>query len=77
MIKDCDQIWYVDSRATQHMSHDHSSCRKDQKWECGQVVYLGDNTTCQIYGQGHVYVKLNSSQIKNISNVLHVLDFKI
>jgi hypothetical protein len=46
---------------------------KYQKWEHGQGVYLGDNTTRQIYDQGHVYIKLNSSQIKNISNVLHVL----
>jgi len=49
---------------------------KYQKWEHGQGVYLGDNTTHQIYGQGNVYIKLNSSQIKNISNVLHVLGFK-
>lgn len=58
------------------MSHDHSSFMKYQKWEHGQVVYLGDNMTCQIYVQGNVYIKLNSSQIKNISNVLHVLSFK-
>jgi len=39
----------------------------------GQVVYLGDNTTHQIYGQGNVFIKLNSHQIKDIFNVLHVL----
>jgi hypothetical protein len=55
------------------MSHGYNSFVTYEKWEHGQVVYLGDNMTHQIYGQGNVFIKLNSHQIKDIFNVLHVL----
>jgi hypothetical protein len=48
-----------------------------EKWEHGQVVYSGDDTTHQIYGQGNVFIKLNSCQIKYFLNVLYVLALKM
>jgi hypothetical protein len=39
-------------------------------------VSLGDNTTHQIVGQGDAYIKLNSGQIKEMGNLLHVLGFR-
>jgi hypothetical protein len=35
-------------------------------------MFLGDNTTHQIIGQGDVSIKLNNGQIKEMGNVLHV-----
>ncbi len=64
---------HVDIGVTQHMSHGCNSLKTYEKWEDGQVIYLGDNTTHQIYGQRNVFIKLNSCRIKDIFNVLHVL----
>jgi hypothetical protein len=58
------------------MSHGCNSFVTYEKWEHGKVFYLGDNTTHQIYGQGIVFIKLNSCQIKYIFNVLQVLAFR-
>ncbi len=38
-----------------------------------QFVYLGDNSTHEIIGQGEVSIKLNDGTIKEITNVLHVI----
>jgi hypothetical protein len=35
-------------------------------------MFLGDNTTHQIIGQGDVSIKLNNGKIKEMGNVLHV-----
>ncbi len=42
------------------------------KWEKGQFVYLGDNSTHEIIGQEEVSIKLNDGIINEIINVLHV-----
>jgi len=34
-------------------------------------MFLGDNSTHQIIGQGDVSIRLNNGQIKEMSNVLH------
>jgi hypothetical protein len=34
------------------------------KWEKGQFVYLGDNSTHEIIGRWEVSIKLNDSTIK-------------
>jgi len=67
-----DNISYLDTRVTQHMSHDKESFVTYNKWEKGQLMFLGDNTTHQIIGQGDVSIKLNNGQIKKMGNVLHV-----
>jgi hypothetical protein len=66
-----DNIWYVDNRKTQHMSHDKKSFVTYNKWEKRQLMFLGDNTTHQIVCEGDVSIRLNNGQIKEMSNVLH------
>ncbi len=71
-----DHIWYVDTGATSHVSHGIESFKTYEKLFNNQVVYLGNNTTHQIFGQGKVSIKLENGQIRNIPNVLHVLGLK-
>jgi len=46
------------------MTHDIESLVSSCKWEKGQFVYLGDNSTHEIIGQGEVSIKLNDGTIK-------------
>ena len=55
------------------MSHDITSFVTYKNWDKGQVVYLGDDTTHAIASQGDACISLNDSQVRKISNVLHVL----
>lgn len=71
-----DHIWYVDTGANSHMSHDVELFKTYEKLFNNQVVCLGHNTTHQIFGQGKVSIKLENGQIQNIPNVLHVLGLK-
>jgi hypothetical protein len=55
-----DNTWYLDTRATNHMSHDIESFVTYTKWKNEELVYLGDNSTQQIIGQsnvGHTWMK--------------------
>jgi hypothetical protein len=67
-----DNSWYLDTKTTNHMSHDIESFLTYNKWENKQLAYLGDNSTHQIIGQGNMSIKLNNGQVKEIINVLHV-----
>jgi len=67
-----DNTSYLNTRVTQHVSHDKKSFVTYNKWEKGRLMFLGDNTTHQIIGQGDVSIKLNNGQIKEMGNVLHV-----
>jgi hypothetical protein len=71
-----DELWYMSTLGLPNIRHMVVIHLWHEKWEHGQVVYLGDNTIHQIYGQGNVSIKLNSCQIKDIFNVLHVLAFR-
>jgi hypothetical protein len=66
IVDGSDNTWYVDT-------HDIKSFVSYSKWEKGQFVYLGDNSTHEIIGQGEVSIKLNDGTIKEVTNVLHVL----
>jgi hypothetical protein len=70
-----DTSWYLDTKTTNHMSHDIESFLTYNKWENEQLVYLDDNSTHQIIRQGNVSIKLNNGQVKEVTNVLHVLKF--
>ncbi len=54
------------------MSHDIESFKTYEKLSNNQVVYLGDNTTHQIFGKGNISIKSKNHQIRDIPNVLHV-----
>jgi hypothetical protein len=73
---DKDSTWYVNIGATQHMSFDKKSFISYEEWNKGHVVYLGDNSTQSIHGQGEVTIKLNNGDIREITNVLFVLRLK-
>jgi hypothetical protein len=68
-----DNTQYVDISVTNHMTHDIESFVSYYKWEKGQFVYLKDNSTHEIIGQGEVSIKLDDGTIKKkVINVLHV-----
>ncbi len=71
-----DHVRYVDTRATSHMSHNIESFKTYKKLSNNQIVYLSNNITHQIFGQGKVFIKLENGQIWDIPNVLHVPSFK-
>lgn len=64
-----DHIWYADTRATSHMSHDVKSFKTYEKLSNNEVVYLGNNITHKIFGQGEVSIKLENGQIQDIPNI--------
>jgi len=72
IVEGGDNIWYVDTNVTNHMTHDIESFVSYNKWEKGQFVYLRENSTHEIIGQEEVSIKLNDGTINEIINVLHV-----
>jgi hypothetical protein len=64
MVDDSHYTWYVDTSVTNRMTHDIESFVSYSKWEKGQFVYLRDNSTHEIIGQGEVSIKLNDGTIK-------------
>ncbi len=70
-----DLAWYVDIGATQHMAYDQNTYMTCKEWPTWPIVYLGDDTTHHILGQGYVAIHLCDGQQKEVPNVLHVLGF--
>ncbi len=54
------------------MSHNIEPFKTYENLSNNQIVYLADNITIQIFGQGKVSIKLENGQIQDITNVLHV-----
>ncbi len=67
-----EHTWYVDFNVIHHMFHDIQSFMTYTNIDHGQVVFLVDNTTHRILGQGEVSLRLTNGQIKEIPNVLYV-----
>jgi hypothetical protein len=66
-------IWYVDSRATQHMCHEGDAFTNHEQYENQQVVYLGDDlTSYKIKGHGDVTVRLSNGMKRTIPDVLYI-----
>ncbi len=68
-----EHTWYVDFDVFHHMSHDIQSFMTYTNTDHGQAVFLVDNTTHRIHGQGEVSLRLANGQIREIPNVLYVL----
>jgi hypothetical protein len=64
--------WYLDTGATNDMSYYITSFVTYNKWDTWQVIYLGDDTTHAIVGQGDACISLNDGQVRETSNVLYV-----
>jgi hypothetical protein len=64
--------WYLDSGATQHMTPHFEWFVSYTKNLTRDKVYLGDNSSHDIEGQGVVMITLDSGEARIIENVLHI-----
>lgn len=73
---DDDNIWYVDSGASSHMTGKKEYFEFLEESACGSKIYFGDDSGYGIKGCGDIPVKLPSGDIKHLKNVLYVLGIK-
>eukprot|EP00253_Pinus_taeda_P024209 PITA_24209 len=73
---DDDNIWYVDSGASSHMTGKKEYFEFLEESACGSKIYLGDDSGYEIKGCGNIPVKLPSGDIKHLKNVLYVPGIK-
>jgi hypothetical protein len=66
--------WYIDIGTTQHIVQKITYFSSYKSWQTSQVVYLGDDISHHIKGQGDLSIFLSSGKNKIIPNVLHVLN---
>eukprot|EP00253_Pinus_taeda_P004307 PITA_04307 len=71
-----DDIWYVDSGASSHMTGNKEFFDSLEEVINGSKIYLGDDNVYQIKGHGVISVKLPNGKISHLSNVLYVLGIK-
>lgn len=69
---DRQDVWYVDSSALRHMSHDRSLFKDLKEFESGKSVHLSDDRSHPILGIGTIFIFMPSREITNIRNVLYV-----
>eukprot|EP00253_Pinus_taeda_P003783 PITA_03783 len=73
---DEDNIWYVDSGPSSHMTGKKDCFEFLEESACGSKIYLGDDSGFEIKGCGDIPVKLPSGDIKHLKNVLYVPGIK-
>ena len=73
---DEDNIWYVNSSASSHMTSKKDCFEFLEETASGSKIYLGDENMYEIKGYGDIPVKLPSGDIKHLKNVLYVLGIK-
>eukprot|EP00253_Pinus_taeda_P018459 PITA_18459 len=71
-----DDIWYVDSGASSHMTGNKEIFDSLEEIINGSKIYLGDDNGYQIKGHGAISVKLPNGKISHLSNVLYVPGIK-
>eukprot|EP00253_Pinus_taeda_P022914 PITA_22914 len=71
-----DDIWYVDSGASSHMTGNKEFFDSLEEVINGSKIYLGDDNGYQIKGHGVISVKLPNGKISHLSNVLYVPGIK-
>eukprot|EP00253_Pinus_taeda_P009124 PITA_09124 len=71
-----DDIWYVDSGASSHMTGNKEFFDSIEEIINGSKIYLGDDNGYQIKGHGVISVKLPNGKISHLSNVLYVPGIK-
>ncbi|KAK2574724.1 hypothetical protein KPH14_013034 [Odynerus spinipes] len=57
MAKSSEECWYIDSGATNHMTHNKEWVREFKKHD-QQTITVANNTTLHTTGSGHVKIKL-------------------
>eukprot|EP00253_Pinus_taeda_P010577 PITA_10577 len=73
---DEDNIWYVDSGASSHMTGKKDFFEFLEESACGSKIYLGDYSGYEIKGCGDIPMKLPGGDIKHLKNVLYVPGIK-
>jgi len=68
--------WYLDFRATQHMTSHFEWFVSYTKKFTKDKVYMGDNSSHDIEGRGTAMITLHSGEARTIENVLHIPTFK-
>jgi hypothetical protein len=67
-----DNVWYVDSGASNHMTHHGEWFRDVKNLEKPGYVEMGDDTTHPIAHIGNVPLAMQDGKIKYLFDVLHV-----
>eukprot|EP00253_Pinus_taeda_P014991 PITA_14991 len=71
-----DDIWYVDSKASSHMTRKKEFFDNLEESTNGSKNYLGDDSGYEIKGYGEIPVKLSNGKISHLKNVLYVPGIK-
>ncbi len=66
-----DNVWYVDSRASNHMTSDGEWFRDTKDLKTPSFVETGDDTTYPITQIGKVSLSMQDGQTKSLKDVLH------
>jgi hypothetical protein len=66
-------VWYVDSRVTQHMTPQKDLFHDYIPFLTLEMVYFGDNTFHKVEGHGSMIIKFPRKVIKYLQKVSHVL----
>jgi hypothetical protein len=69
-------IWYIHTMATQHMCFEKESFTHYKVCSNHQLVYLSDNSTHIIQGQGNVTITLINGIEKQILDIFYVLGLR-
>ncbi|MCO5603555.1 hypothetical protein L7F22_057706 [Adiantum nelumboides] len=64
--------WYVDSGASNHMTHHHDWFTSVQPFEGKGSILTGDDSHHAIQGKGTITIQMSQGEEKNLSNVLLV-----
>ena len=70
-ISDCND-WFIDSRASIHMSCHRNWFKNFQEHNDGRKIYLGDNRSHDVKGCGDISVQSPNGHVKELSNVMYV-----
>jgi len=70
------KTWFVDPRASTHMTGNRHWFENFKESSSGANIYLGDDGGYQIKGYGNVPVILPDANIRHIQNVMYVLEIK-
>jgi hypothetical protein len=68
-----DNVWYVDSRASNHMTSDGEWFRDTKDLKTPSFVESGDDIAHPITQIGKVPLSMQNGQTKYLKDVLHVL----
>jgi hypothetical protein len=68
--------WFVDSRASIHMTCNKNWYTNFKETHIGAHIYLGDDRSYQIKGYRDFLVTLPNGIVRHIRNVVYVLEMK-